>query len=146
MDELTATVERSWGWSGLRPKRVIERNAFGNLLVLDELGRYWRIRPEDLSCAVIADSAADFASLRADPDFMRDWDMSRLKDVALSARGPISGNRAYCLKIASVLGGEYAASNIGDISLPELISASGNLALQIRDLPDGAAINLQITE
>lgn len=115
MEELKVAVDRFWGWSGLRPKQVLERNAFGNLLVLDQHDRYWRICPEELSCTVIAESAADFSVLRADAEFQVDWLMSRLCDIALEVCGPISESRTYCLKVPAVLGGAYEASNIGDI-------------------------------
>ena len=146
MNELSTTIERAWGWTGLHPKQVLERNAFGNLLVLDQIDRYWRICPEDLSCVVVAENAAEFVALRANADFQLDWEMVRLISVAQSAHGPIREGRAYCLRLPSVLGGMYEASNIGEISLSELIAVSGDLALQIKDLPDGASVKLQTSE
>lgn len=146
MDELTAIIERAWGWTGLHPVQVLERNAFGNLLVLDRTGRCWRICPEDLSRAVVAGTAADLAALRTEADFQMDWEMTRLRDAALKVCGPISDTRAYCLKIPAVLGGKYDASNIASLSLFELISVSGHLAFQIKDLPDGAAVSLRTVE
>ena len=42
-----------------------------------------------------------------------------------------------------MLGGSYAADNMGTISRSELISFSGDLAEQIRDVPDGSHIKLK---
>ncbi|MFN0023371.1 MAG: T6SS immunity protein Tdi1 domain-containing protein [Parvularculaceae bacterium] len=146
MESLIAIIERAWGWAGIAPKVVLERNAFGNLLVLDQLGQYWRICPEDLSCAVIAKSEEDCLALRASADFQIDWNMVRLREIAESSVGKISHDRAYCLKIPSVLGGAYERENLGEMSVAELISLSGDLAHQISELPDGDTVRLQLSE
>ena len=146
MESLIPIIERAWGWAGIAPKVVLERNAFGNLLVLDQVGRYWRITPEDLSCAMIAETQADYATLRANTEFQTDWNMARLCEVAQSCVGYVTDDRAYCLKIPSVLGGTYESENIGDSSVAELISFAGELASQIDDLPDGAEIRFQLSE
>jgi hypothetical protein len=44
------------------------------------------------------------------------------------------------------LGGAYTLDNIGTIDRAELISASGYIANQIDDLPDGAQIRLRVTD
>jgi hypothetical protein len=72
--------------------------------------------------------------------------MARLCEIAQSCVGYVTDDRAYCLKIPSVLGGTYESENIGDISVAELISFAGELARQIDDLPDGAEIRFQLSE
>jgi hypothetical protein len=146
MESLIPIIERTWSWAGIAPKVVLERNAFGNLLVLDHVGRCWRICPEDLSCAVVAKTEADYATLRADAGFQTDWNMARLCEIAQSCVGQITDDRAYCLKIPSVLGGAYESENIGENSVAELISFSGDLARQISELPDGETVRLQLSE
>jgi hypothetical protein len=48
--------------------------------------------------------------------------------------------------LPSILGGEYNAENIGVISQQELITFSGYLAKEIKDLPDGAKIKFSFVE
>ena len=50
----------------------------------------------------------------------------------------------YCFKIPPVLGGQYTGKNMGTISLLELVRASGDVAQQVKDLPDGAKIRLAV--
>jgi hypothetical protein len=52
--------------------------------------------------------------------------------------------RCYCLKQPAVIGGTYEAANLGTISLHELISFSGAMAQQIKDVPDGGPIQIEI--
>ena len=144
--ELIEHIERAWGWTGIKPAKVIGENDFGNLMVRDEQGQYWRICPEDLYCRVIAQDRPTLDTLIKDQEFQRDWNMPALVEEALSKVGPLGPGRKYCLKIPGLLGGEYGGDNLASISLVELIVASGDIALQIKDLPDGAQVRFQITE
>jgi hypothetical protein len=146
MKDVLDTVRRSWGWTGLSPAALIDANSFGNLLLTDESGSYWRICPEELDARIVAQDAAAFELLRADPEFQRDWTMAPLHAAALESIGPLSEGRCYCLKIPAVLGGVYDVSNLGEIALDELISFSGDLAQQVEGLPDGAQIRLLVRD
>jgi len=67
-------------------------------------------------------------------------------ELAKAKFGALPEGRKFCLKIPGVLGGKYEESNIGTISLAKLIRASGYLALEIRELPDGAQVQLSIVD
>jgi len=56
---LIAIVEESCGWTGLKPALIVGDNDFGNLMVKDPEGRYWRLCPEELSCKVIASTKVE---------------------------------------------------------------------------------------
>jgi len=71
--------------------------------------------------------------------------LTRLVDLAAAKLGPVPDDRCYCLKVPAVLGGQYEVSNFGTNSRNELISFSGDLAQQIKDLPDGAQVSLTLT-
>lgn len=43
-----------------------------------------------------------------------------------------------------VLGAKYVLQNIGTISRSELVSFAGDMAHQIKDVPDGAKLELRI--
>ena len=144
--DLLRIISEAWGWIGLKPRRVVRQNAFGNLLVEDQSGRYWRICPEELSCTVIADSSQQFKQLELDQDFRMDWEMSKLVSEAKARLGEPGEGRCFCLKIPGVLGGEYSIDNIGHISLEELIRASGDIAQKIEGLPDGTQVEFKVVD
>jgi hypothetical protein len=143
---LTETIRNAWGWTGIDPLEVIGENDFGNLIVKDVHGQYWRICPEDCYCQVIAENREELDRLSADQDFLRDWHMSSLVDDAFHRLGALPDGRKYCLKIPAVLGGEYGGDNLAMISTEELIRVSGYIAHQIEHLPDGATIKLSIED
>ena len=143
---LTEHIRRAWGWTGIEPSEVLGENDFGNLMVRDQQGSYWRICPEDLYCRIVANSREELDALSRDQEFLHDWNMSALVEDARNRVGPLEPGQKYCLKIPSVLGGEYGGDNLASISLVGLINASGHIAQQIEGLPDGSNISFRITE
>lgn len=144
--QLIAIIADAWGWTGIEPVQIVGDNAFGNLMIEDRSGRYWRLCPEDLYCTVIAQSRAELDVLARDQDFLQDWYMAALVQQAEERVGPLQPGHAYCLKIPGALGGEYGGSNLATVPLAELIGASGSMAQQIDGLPEGAQVTLSVVE
>ncbi|GLR11394.1 hypothetical protein GCM10007907_01840 [Chitinimonas prasina] len=143
---ILGAVEAAWGWTGIRPIELVGENAFGNLMLRDDDGCYWRLCPEDGYCEIVASNATELEKLSLDQDFLHDWYMQALVNEARSLLGELNNGHKYCLKIPGVLGGLYDRTNLGTLPLLELIHASGHIAYQIKDLPDGSNVNLRITE
>ena len=139
-------INEAWGWIGIDAVKVVAENEFGNLLIEDGMQRYWRLCPEELSCTVVAQHRAEFDGLSMEPEFVLDWDMERIVALARGQLGSLEIGRKYCLKIPGVLGGKYVQANLATIALDELIRASGDLAQQISDLPDGTHFQLEVTD
>jgi hypothetical protein len=137
-------IRAAWGWTGLEPIEVVARNEFGNLIVCGADGTYWRICPEELSCEQIAPNAEEFARVAASEEFRIDWEMEPLVQLARKKLGPPGKGECYCLKVPAVIGGQYDASNLGLISQDELVSFSGDMACQIKDVPDGEKVHINI--
>ena len=134
-------IQESWKWIGLKPQEVVATNSFGNVIVN---GVHWRICPEELSCVTIARDTEEFDVLWKSEEFQLDWEMARVVAIACDALGPLSEGRCYCLKQPGVLGGAYVVANISTITVRELISFAGDLAEQIKDIPDGGTIQFEI--
>lgn len=143
MTNLIETIRAAWGWLGLDPSEVVGENEFGNLMVKDMHGKYWRICPEEAECTVVANNRAELDGLAHDRNFLEDWSMRLLVEQARDRLGSLPEGRKYCLAIPAVLGGNYDIANVRTISLIELISVSGDLARQLQDLPDGTKIRLK---
>ena len=143
--DLLDDVRNAWGWTGIEPVNLIDDNDFGNLIIEDVRGQYWRLCPEDLYCKVVAGNREELDRLAKDQEFLSDWHMRGLVDEAFQQLGALASGHKYCLKIPGVLGGEYGGNNLGTISFDELIRASGDIAQQIAGLPDGTFVELSIT-
>lgn len=144
--DVTEKINTSWGWTGIEAVEVVRENDFGNLLIRDSSSRFWRLCPEELECELVAANKQQFDELLSDKEFLIDWHMTALVEVAKKTLGELGEGRKYYLVIPGSLGGEYDISNIKTIPLDELISLSGSLAHQIKDLPPGAKVKLNVVK
>ncbi len=144
--ELIESIAHGWGWTGIQPAEVVGENDFGNLMVRDAQGSYWRICPEDLYCKLVANDRAALDALSRDQEFLHDWYASALVEEAGRRLGLLESGRKYCLKIPGALGGEYGGDNLAHIALPKLIAASGSIAEQIEGLAPGSKVRLRVVE
>ncbi|MBB3119517.1 T6SS immunity protein Tdi1 domain-containing protein [Pseudoduganella violacea] len=144
--DIIKELNESWGWAGLQAQAVVGENDFGNLIIKDEQGSYWRLMPEECGCAVVAPDRQALDVLSADHEFLQDWHMSGLTAIAREHCGPLGEGRKYCLKIPGALGGEYKAENLASAPLHELIRLSGDLARQMQGLPDGTKVKLNMVD
>jgi hypothetical protein len=64
-------IRAAWGWTGIVPVEIVGESDFGNLMIKDTEGRYWRLCPEDLTCQVVAQTSAELNVLAADENFLR---------------------------------------------------------------------------
>ena len=135
----------AWGWTDLSPVRVLQISAFGNLMVLDKAGHYWRICPEELAGTVVASSEVEYEVLLANPDFQEDWALRSLMEQCSDQHGPLPAEHAYLFVTPPPLGGSYGADNVRVAPLAEVIGVSGSIARQIKDLPDGSKVKLTTT-
>lgn len=144
--DIIEEIRQFWGWTGIDPVKVVCENDFGNLVIKDEEGRYWRLCPEDCYCKVVANNREELDALSTNQEFLQDWYMSALTSLANDNFGPLTEGRKYCLKIPGILGGEYGGDNISTAPLVDLVRLSADIARQIESLPDGAQIKLQVVE
>lgn len=146
MRDLLEVVREAWAFTGLDAVRVEDVNSFGNLLFEDVAGAYWRICPEELACSNVAASAEELAELRATEDFRVDWAMAPLVQDAQRHLGPLKPGQCYHLVRPVPLGGSYGIENTRVIAMDEWLWTAGSIARQIKDLPDGAQVRLQVIQ
>jgi len=139
-------IKQAWSWVGIEPIKVVAENDFGNLIIEDRTGKYWRLCPEEVHCKVVADDETALRDLFQDEEFLMDWSMDRLVQLAQDKLGPLKPGYKYYLVYPAILGGAYDLSNINTVSLTELIRFSGDVGEQIKDLPDGAQVQIKIVD
>ena len=144
--DILRSISTHWGWVGADPIAFVGKNAFGNVIFKQQDHSYWRLIPEECECSQIAADDQAYERLVADAEFNIDWGMLRLVQLAREGLGPLESHYCYYLMVPAVLGGRYETENIRSAPLLEIIEYSGELAKQIKDLPDGAEIELKVME
>ncbi|MFL1548990.1 T6SS immunity protein Tdi1 domain-containing protein [Pseudomonas sp. D47] len=145
MDVIQA-IRDSWSWVGIDPVEVVGTTAFGSVMLKDTQGRYWRLCPEGLYCEVIAQTRAALDEVSKDQTFLHDWYLQPMVAQAEEVLGPLASGQVYHFVISPVLGGEYAIDNVRQLDHVEQVRFCGDLALEIKDLPDGAHVTLRIVD
>jgi hypothetical protein len=146
MDALLNSIAEGWSWKLGEPVEVVATNVFGNAIVKNKAGHYFRIMPEEWSCELIVGSAAELEKKRRSAEFTLDWEMKPIVAVAEKAHGPVADGQVYYLVVPGVLGGTYTEENIRKISLHEVLAYCGDMARQINDVPDGESVVIVPTE
>ena len=136
------TVKEAWGWVGINPTEIITENEFGNLILKDVENKFWRLCPEEVYCEVIAKSIGEYNLLIMNRDFLDDWNMTALVRGALKKLGPLKEGFKYYLAVPGILDGDYSENNIKTASFDKIIRWSGELGNQVKDLPEGAEVEL----
>lgn len=145
-EQVKAQINQAWNWSGVIADEILDTNDFGNIIFRSINDEIYRICPEELSIESIASNMNEYDDLKSDDEFILDWEMTKLVEIAKMEVGELKEFEKYCLKIPAVIIQDYSSKNIGKIKFSELISVSGDLAYQIRDLKDGQKVNLKITD
>ena len=145
-NQILDAVNLAWGWKGIRPQKLYWLNKFGSLILKDKGGCYWLMRPEELSCEIIAWTEDEMAKLWKDDDFILDWEMTTLVELAEKKFGENKSDRCFYFVTSPILGGSYSVENMQTLPLLELIGLSGDIAEQIKDSPEGSQIKFVITD
>lgn len=138
------TINKYWSWTETVAKEIIMINDFGYIIFQSKDGKYWKISPEKLECKVVANNENEFLKLKGNQEFLDLWKMDSHVNAAKKALGTLNKEEKYCLKLPVIFGGLYDDSNFGRISQEEQISLCGQLAFQIKDLPDGEKFNFEL--
>ena len=130
-DQLLEAVADGWGWKLGKPLQILATNRFGNAIVKNEVGQYFRIVPNESACRLIARSPDELEKLRQDEGFVRDWEMNGQVALAEAFQGPLAAGQVYCLVVPGMLGGSYTAENIRKSTFGELLAYSGEVTQQL---------------
>lgn len=107
-------------------------------------GNIWTFDPETGAKDFVAANLSDWAGLvLSDYEMLTGYPLARDWQAT---HGPIAPGRRLVPKIPFVLGGEYDLENLHALDAVRGMRLRGELAIQIRDLPDGASVAYEVTD
>ena len=94
----------------------------------------------------VAESYEEFQSKLKENELVSEWFLvpivAQLKEQGLS----LENGKLYGFKQLPVLGGKYEPENFDLTDIEVHFAMSGQMNLQIKDLPDGTSVNFTVTE
>jgi len=145
-DALAEIVNQDWSWAGISAAAVTAISPMGHLIVRDEVGAFWYLDPEVVTLEQVAiDGTGLFAHMNR-ADTREVWESLALVEAAHDQLGDAGEGRCYALKVPALLGGKYVPENLCTIPIAELISFTGSLGRQTRDLPDGQKVVIKMVD
>lgn len=141
-DQIKVVVEKSWSWAIPGVERILLVNSMANVFLEDSFGRYWRICPEELSVKIEATDEVEVQQVFKSKAYKQDWQLLGFINEAEKELGVLEQGKCYAMKKPAAIGGKYSASNLLIADLESYLASTGNLALQMKDIPDGIAVKI----
>jgi hypothetical protein len=151
LDDLTINI------SNINPSGLIENwlwliPDFKQILLISKMGDmflsannchvYWPAT-DDGSLTKIADSKAGFEQMSTDEVNIDNWFLPSLVVKLLAANKHLEKNEVYSFKKLPIIGGEYSVDNIEPTDISVHFTLTGIIHEQIKDLPDGAKVQIK---
>ncbi|EAQ27974.1 hypothetical protein NAP1_10283 [Erythrobacter sp. NAP1] len=142
---LVNAVNDSWAWTGISINRIRAQSPMGHLVVSDREEQFFYLDPDGM--AVIALGSNDQAQTHLRTDEAKElWFGGELYSKALERLGEPPQGYVLNLELPAMIEGRYSPENMWTWPLEELIRVTGDVARQISDLPDGAQVELEVTD
>ena len=135
----------SWSWTGVTANRVRAQSPMGHLILSDKEEQFFYLDPDGLVIVPLG-SQVDAEAHLAESDAQELWWGGELVNEAKAILGEPPEGSVYSLKPEALVQGNYSPESLWIISLEELIAFTGDLACQIKDLPDGVQIKFEVTD
>lgn len=142
---LVEAVNEGWGWTGLIATRVVAQSPMGHLLLCDAQDRFFYLDPDGMAIIPLGSEVEANAHLSSS-EAKELWSGGALFAEGVKRFGEPPDGSVFTIKPHAMIEGRYDPENICIMPLEELIRFTGNVAQQIKDLPDGSQIQIEVTD
>ena len=139
-----AKLLSDWAWLVPNDFTVWIVNRFGDIVLVLDDGTVHFLDVGAGTLKQIAESREDFCVKVDADDNAENWFLISLVNECVEAGMVLGRDQCYTFKVAPVFGGQYGTQNIEVGDLEVNYSLLGQTHDQIKDLPDGATVNLVV--
>ena len=132
-----------WGWTEVAFADVHRVSPMGHLLLSDTEGCFHYLDADGLRIEALGNEQAAAAHFAKD-ETREVWQAAALVEAARERLGDCPEGSVYTLTPLALLEGNYSHESLWICPLEELIRFTGNVARQLKDLPDGAEYRIVI--
>jgi hypothetical protein len=135
-----------WLWLTNEDKTAIALTKCGDMLLKDPLGKLFFLDTGIGEMKLISENYLDFSNGTLGEEVYEELLMPKLIDELENANKKLAPGQVYAFYKLPLLGGTYEKDNVYPVNLYEHYSLTGEIHLQLKDLPDGSQVNFKITE
>lgn len=139
-------ISEAWNWLINEEKEIIFVTCFGDLFLTDNNGEVLWLDTSSGNLKIIASDLNEFQKELSNTENFENWFLTNLFSQLKDANILLSENQVYSYKTLPVLGGEYALNNIEPTDILVHFQLTGQICEQIKDLPDGTSIKIEVGE
>lgn len=136
----------NWRWFIGNDSRALFATASGDVFLIESVGRILWLNTGDGTVTPAADSLAHFQSLLESAENRENWFFEPAIDRLRESGRLLAPGQCYGFVTLPVLGGDWEGENRFPISLKEHLDLTGHIHEQIKDLPDGAEVRIDIVD
>lgn len=150
LDDLTVNFEyldrdallSDWAWLIGENKLPILLSASGDAFIQDiTTGSIYVLDTAIAELIEVADSTEQFRQLLTEKDFVVDFMGVEMVGDLIRNNVTLNKGQIYSYKKPPVLGGDYVLENVEPTDIGVHFSLTGQIHKQVKDLPEGTAIN-----
>jgi hypothetical protein len=133
----------AWAWIDLSAKRPLFTSLFGDVFFESDEGCWWL----DVGRGQLTrewDDRAQMDTVLGTAAGEDEYLLAPLAERAAVAGLILTEDEIYDFATPPVLGGEYAIENLKPLPFEVALHLSGQIHEQIRDLPDGAQVKIEL--
>ncbi|MBL7934854.1 MAG: DUF1851 domain-containing protein [Bacteroidia bacterium] len=136
----------SWRWLVQNPKQVIIVSTLGDLFTIENDNSIHWLQTDLGTYSKVAENLEEFYDMLGYEENIDNWFLPLLNEKLITAKKPLKANEIYsCIK-PTILGGVLSPENIHVVNMSVHFAFTGALHEQIKDLPDGTAVNIKFTQ
>jgi hypothetical protein len=142
-----AVALSDWSWflgDGWTPWLV---SAVGDVFLINPAGEITRLDTGIADVETVAPTREAFETTIADPDILADWFLEPVVDELRKQGKVLEPGQCYGFTILPIFNeGSYGAANRFALGAAEHIRLTGDLHRQLREVPDGATVQIRVSD
>jgi hypothetical protein len=144
LDDLDLSrVLKTWNWLTGGNKTVIALTKLGDILLKDNQDRLFFLDTGKGKIEIIHEHYLDFVNGKLSNNVYEEILLTILVDKLRSNGKTLKSNQVYSFYKLPVIGGRYIVENIFPLDLYKHYGVTGEINLQLRDLPGGTKIEFK---
>jgi hypothetical protein len=136
-------VNEGWRWAGTTFVAIHAQSRMGHLVLSDAEGCFHYLDTDGMEMIPLGNKTALDAHF-ADPENLALWEAQSLIEPARERLGDPTEGHVFNLSPTDWIEGNYAPERMCHLPLKEIVFLSGDFARQLKDLPDGSQIQIEI--